>query len=847
MVKAALEVEFEVMVALQDGPSAETPTWTDLSDRVISIQEQRGRRGAAADMAPGSMTITFDNSDDALDPLIPGSIVELAQSKGLPGCQARVRIRRRTSGGSWGSWKAWFRGYIGEDAWRCVRPTGRTATSSISLTDKKGLLSGLALPESVWGAWAAYADPWIWFRAPGGDTLMDIGSKMQESSRKARDCVVFGPSGPGIKVYQSRSRMPASSDAAYAFAPSVGVQTVADSFVFGEFTIGLIWECDSISATQNILSIRSGGVSRFRIAATTSNKIVARFYDSSGNAIGDAAEVPNVSSWADGQSHYIACRYNGSARTLELWVDAFPAGTVSGSSHVPGVVTGSVRIGGGPATDVLDEVIVWNEAKSTLHIGIMQSMFGQVSWPWGGDSLGARVNRFLDLAQIPRDGFDNFEYHRGTDDADLMSLRQIDGTVGAAIEALAQSGLGTWWTTRSGRLRVRTRRALSENDYAAHYATPIANLTDEPTPAPSPRPVRRAHPTFSGGRASSVVTVSRFTWQAPIGLDMTRTLRNQAGIDKLGERVRDWTSWAEAAEDPVALALTDLQDHDTPRIDMETVKLSPLVDEEAVRLIVDDLELETAIDAIWHDQSGQGWQLETAVQGWSMSATPKDLTMELVVAPHPSQPPVPIPITPTPPGPSADYSADWSSAWDNNWQLVSYSQSGASGGSLSVSGGKGFVYPKAQAWSWALGMLTGRGALNDFEMLVGIDAVAGAQPWIAFGQQSATGSANPLGYVLLSKRSNSTATLYRIVGSTWSVIGTASASFGSGAFWVRVRREGTDLKIRLWDDGDQEPGSWEIDITDATYADGYVGIGTETTTGGIGGVQAFTHFELTEL
>jgi len=57
---------------------------------------------------------------------------------------------------------------------------------------------------------------------------------------------------------------------------------------------------------------------------------------------------------------------------------------------------------------------------------------------------------------------------------------------------------------------------------------------------------------------------------------------------------------------------------------------------------------------------------------------------------------------------------------------------------------------------------------------------------------------------------------------------TPSGSFSSNnLFFVRFRVNGSDLKAKVWDDGDVEPGSWDLETTDtAITAAGWVGIHT---------------------
>lgn len=58
------------------------------------------------------------------------------------------------------------------------------------------------------------------------------------------------------------------------------------------------------------------------------------------------------------------------------------------------------------------------------------------------------------------------------------------------------------------------------------------------------------------------------------------------------------------------------------------------------------------------------------------------------------------------------------------------------------------------------------------------------------------------------------------VGSTSKTIATNTW------YWVRFRVNGSDLKLKVWEDGTAEPGSWDIEETDTDIsAVGFVGVG----------------------
>lgn len=62
-------------------------------------------------------------------------------------------------------------------------------------------------------------------------------------------------------------------------------------------------------------------------------------------------------------------------------------------------------------------------------------------------------------------------------------------------------------------------------------------------------------------------------------------------------------------------------------------------------------------------------------------------------------------------------------------------------------------------------------------------------------------------------------------GSTSQSWETTGKIINSGAaWWLRTYVLGTAIKIKTWNDSGSEPGAWDIEITDATWADGIIGL-----------------------
>jgi len=70
--------------------------------------------------------------------------------------------------------------------------------------------------------------------------------------------------------------------------------------------------------------------------------------------------------------------------------------------------------------------------------------------------------------------------------------------------------------------------------------------------------------------------------------------------------------------------------------------------------------------------------------------------------------------------------------------------------------------------------------------------------------------------------------LYKMTNGSLTSLGYVTGTLELNTwYWVRFRVEGTALKAKYWADGEAEPASWQIENTDATYASGWVGWGSQ--------------------
>jgi hypothetical protein len=156
-----------------------------------------------------------------------------------------------------------------------------------------------------------------------------------------------------------------------------------------------------------------------------------------------------------------------------------------------------------------------------------------------------------------------------------------------------------------------------------------------------------------------------------------------------------------------------------------------------------------------------------------------------------------------------------------------------------VLSGSGFVYGQASASllaneDGALRLKDVSGAsfdnVADAEVLMEFElsAVNSARAQIIL---RGAGDNNEQGYILGYTRDSSAGSTDLIIDRLDSGVRTPLANFGIGGsgipantrYSLRVQAQGTTLRARYWLTSGSEPGTWDVTITDATYASGFIG------------------------
>lgn len=589
--------------------------WVDLSDRITEATITRGRNTELDEFRAGVATLTLDNSDRMLDPTVTGAINELAAGLGLPLCPARVMV-------DWDG-QRWplLVGNLGEEPWiPDDAPHGATGTVQVDVVDTMARDAGLGLPPDPMRAAMLAANPDWWGRTinwiidvPDWSRNADPGTYLWGTTPVINQVDPLVPvSGlPGLELHETGIEVPT------ALAGPVDDFTVFCVARLGSTLQGQVIARKPSTPTSPGWRIRGG---------PSGGSIDVDFFAPGGGLLHSMSQVA-----FDDVTRFALIVEGGVEARLQF--ESIDVRWASGS--VPTGWEGRPRFSD-PANAVqpaLAEMAYWSGTH--LNPLIVQALAGVAR---GGGwiavpTLADRIAAWQALAGSTTP----VQIHPATT-PQLAAVEQIPATLADGYRAAAEAGRGAAYALRDGTIRVRTIEALTDPTLTTHYGDPIANLTDEPTPAGVPVPVRRSPVRWSGPRLPEVINVSEVTYRD--GLDeAVVSSEDQASIDRFGIRRREFRSdWAAAERAAMqAVADADVARYAWPHRRMDSLTIEPdmcgvLDPDDAIRLVVEDLELERAIDVTWTPPGGSPETVTLNVQGETWSWVGSRWTVTLALA-----------------------------------------------------------------------------------------------------------------------------------------------------------------------------------------------------------------------
>ncbi|WP_435552747.1 fibronectin type III domain-containing protein [Natrinema sp. CGMCC1.2065] len=116
------------------------------------------------------------------------------------------------------------------------------------------------------------------------------------------------------------------------------------------------------------------------------------------------------------------------------------------------------------------------------------------------------------------------------------------------------------------------------------------------------------------------------------------------------------------------------------------------------------------------------------------------------------------------------------------------------------------------------------GTASDVELLYKVQASSVNDIFDGYVRSEITNTSE-VGYFVGISDNDLSITKYAESGDDFNMAETSFSVQTSTFYWIRFRVEGTDLKAKIWEDGNSEPG-WMIQASDSTLTSGYVGVGS---------------------
>lgn len=609
--------------------------WTNLSDRVRTdgtVTWGGGRQNERSDFDPRQAIVTLDNSDQMLSIDNPDSLV---YTEGRPGCPVRIAA-------VWGGHGyVLFAGYLGPECWPATSSAyGPESTVDLIAFDRMGL--PLAIPSDSWGAFIQSIDPNWWLRMDTANPVLSTGSPVPDRAGTGGNATATVPS--GIMRPTAEGTI-GGTQPAMVFAPTNYLTSAAaDVMPNGDennVTVALFWRADTALSTgeQAVvaqLSESGTGDLRWQIIVDEDGEAQVTSYEADGVTVYDSGTVVRsiVPRWDDGNAHMVIVRCDSGA--MDVW---FGGDQLTLTCEAT-VYESDLIVGPADVDTAFDEVTLWRSALTDPVIDGLILATGGLYGPWHGDTWLERIGHWFDCIGLPDSDFVNsFDtLFFPDDDADgfwgLGKISSNPGTWPEAMRRVAESGGGHAYALRNGNLQARSLAALTDSDagMVAAFQTQILHLTDEPSPAGSPTPVRRTQVQLSGLLAQRVIDRVEATFYTPSATGQPQQFTYSPGAvqsDNTAQLTTEWTGW---------LAVTSIADGIVARYTEPPQEVGPVVvnlntlDDDAMLAMLQDVELERAVKVTYTPFGADPISLDQNIQReqWTISGYRWDV--ELVVA-----------------------------------------------------------------------------------------------------------------------------------------------------------------------------------------------------------------------
>lgn len=453
---ADTQTALSVEVAFTTG-ALETPVWEDITADVRSWDVQRGRSRELERFQPGRATIVLGNLSRQYD-----AVYADGPHFGDLRPMRRVRIRETFNGVTYPV----FDGFV--DRWQLDYPSvGKDATATLTATDLFKVLARTELGRSVYRV--AVIDD-----SPSAYWPLDESFKSGVDTQSALNWGTLGSSGDatyaGPPLRMGEQGLIVNDDGASIFENQdtlgtsvflrMGVDPPGSLDVFGSAPFALECWCVPVedppgTVLDDAALWSDAGVDKLNVLYDVS---ASTFVAAVANDAGTAFTATSATA-ARVKRHHVVVRFKA-GETLQLWVDGVltQSATTTGTFAVP--VGDDLFFGGVGVSPGNNNWVGWL-AHGAVYLGAFATAVDQ-AWvdehyaagtaPWQGDGPDDRLERVLDLAEIPDD-----LRELTTGNVTLQSASIVGQTALEHAQKVGETEFGLLFVNRAGVVVLRDR------------------------------------------------------------------------------------------------------------------------------------------------------------------------------------------------------------------------------------------------------------------------------------------------------------------------------------------------------------------------------------------------------
>lgn len=437
---------FEMAVAFGNKPGDTSPTWTDVSPYVRTVQTRRGRTRELDSFSTGTMAVTLNNSDRRFDPTYTST--PYGTTNLVP--MVPIRLRAQYSAVTYDVWYGYVTG------WPQAYDKGNSyAESTLSCVDGFEMIAATILPNSLYEMAAGAQKPIHWWKldeAVGAAEAADTGSTVSRTALPHTGGVTTGNTAL-LSYDNSRTSTLYNGSSGESVARGINFPT-------GAFSIGVWFQAGTVTANAiNYVPMVTLG---FDTGAGAIAIGLGSIAPHTGQLTPNGFTLGSFSTarYDDSLPHHVVVTDDGATRTY--YIDGVSQGS-DGQISLPS--TGVVRLGSNFQSISLQTAYgsnaYFNGALAEVAVyGVVLSASQVLAHYTAGSSggvetTGVRVGRVLDYV-----GWSTSARSIDTGSTTVMAHDLSGGSALDYTNTLSKSENGGWYVNQSGQMKWRQRAAL---------------------------------------------------------------------------------------------------------------------------------------------------------------------------------------------------------------------------------------------------------------------------------------------------------------------------------------------------------------------------------------------------